>query len=122
MATKGSIRSTAPRSKNKVRSTVLQDLDTIEAVCLAKIGKGNQLLRTRYNINLSDGQLTYRLTKAKTLAGLDKGDGFRKQWREGRSDVEEIVAAVMPELRKEYRREILVKVEKATPQVAPGTA
>ena len=122
MPTKGSVRSTAPRSKNKVRSTVLQDLDTIEAVCLAKIGKGNQLLRTRYNINLSDGQLTYRLTRAKKIAGLDKGDGFRKQWREGRSDVEEIVAAVMPELRKEYRREILVKVEKPTPQVAPGSA
>lgn len=122
MPTKGSIRSTAPRSKNKVRSTVMQDLDTIEAVCLAKIGKGNKLIRTHYNVHLSDGQFTYRLKKAKDLAGLEKGDGFRKQWREGRSDVEEIVAAVMPSLRKEYRRDILVKVEKPTPQVVPGSA
>lgn len=106
--------------KLNVRHTVLQDPETIEAVCLAELGKGNDLLRTEYAINLSNGQLQYRLTKAKTLAGFKQGDGFRKAWREGRSQYEEVIGAMLPELRKDYAKHILSQVEKPTPKVAPA--
>lgn len=99
------------RKKGGRRSTVMQDQTTIEAVALAEMGKGNNLLRTHYGINLSDGQFTYRLRRAKEAAGLDKGDGFRKAWREGRSQWEEVVAAVLPQVKKRYEQEILPKFE-----------
>jgi hypothetical protein len=90
---------------------VLQDQETIEAVCLAELGKGNTLLRLKYDIPLSDGQLRYRLTKAKNAAGLGNGDGFRKAWREGRSGYEHIIDAMLPKLRKDYEKNILSQVE-----------
>jgi hypothetical protein len=87
----------------KKRSTVLADQKTIEAVCLAELGKGNDLLRT----------------KAKTAAGYGKGDGFRRAWREGRSQYEDVVNAVLPQLKKDYVQNILPQVEHPLPKVAP---
>ena len=99
------------------RSTVLQEQATIEATCLAEMGKGNELIRSKYNVNLTDGQFQYRLTKAKTAAGLKKGDGFRKAWREGRSPYEDAIEAVLPIARKHYKQTILPQVEKPAPTV-----
>lgn len=121
MAQKGSIRSTFT-AKTKVRKTVLQDQDTIEAVCLASLGKGNTVLRERYGLHLSDGQLQYRLTRAKNLAGYDKGDGFRKRWREGRSEFEDLVKAVMPAMRETYDHNILAQLEKPAPKISEKAA
>jgi hypothetical protein len=103
------------------RSTVLQDQETMEAVCLAEIGKGNTVLRERYGIQLSDGQFQYRLTLAKNAAGMAKGDGFRRAWREGRSSFEDVVKAVLPTLRKDYQAHILPQVERPTPKVSPNS-
>lgn len=121
MPTKGTIRSTFT-ARTKVRKTVLQDQDTIEAVCLASLGKGNTVLRERYNLHLSDGQLQYRLTRAKMLAGYDKGDGFRKRWRDGRSDFEDLVKAVMPAMRENYDHNILSHLEKPAPKMSTKVA
>lgn len=112
-------RSKRKPQKGRRKSTVLMEQATIEAVSLAEIGKGNDLLRKKYNINLSDGQFQYRLTKAKTLAGYAKGDGFRRAWREGRSQWEEVVDAVLPEIRKDYIQRILPLAEKPPVQTSP---
>lgn len=91
------------------RHSVLQDQETIEAVCLAELGKNNDLIQGR-GIKLTESQIQYRLTQAKMKAGYKKGDGFRKAWREGRSNYEEVVTAVLPELRRNYEKEILPQV------------
>src|SRR5215831_718646 len=88
------------------RSTVLLDQASIEAVCLAELGKSNDAIRTHYNVDLSDGQFTYRLKRAKDLAGFKKGDGFRKAWRDGRSGYEEVISALLPQLRKDYEKDV----------------
>lgn len=93
--------------------------DTIDAVSLAEFGKGNDLLRKKYKIGLSDGQFTYRLKLAKELAGFKKGDGFRKAWREGRSRYEDILEVLLPKARENYEKTILSQIERATPKVSP---
>jgi hypothetical protein len=103
------------------RSTVLLDQATIEAVCLAEMGKNNQAIRTLYKIDFTDGQFQYRLTRAKQVAGFAHGDGFRKAWREGRSAYEEVVRAMMDRLQRDYEKKIIPQIEKATPKVAPTT-
>ena len=109
-----------PKAKGgRRRGTVLQDQATIEAVCLAELGKNNQHIREHYGIQLSDGQFQYRLTKAKNAAGYKKGDGFRRAWREGRSHYEEVVAACLPELRKDYQQHILPQAQKPPVETSP---
>jgi hypothetical protein len=111
----------AKKRKGGRKSTVLTEQDTIEAVCLAEVGKGNTVLREKYNIQLSNGQFQYRLTRAKNAAGMAKGDGFRRAWREGRSNYEDVVKAILPTLRKDYNAHILPQVEKPTIKVAPNS-
>jgi hypothetical protein len=101
------------------RSTVILEESTIELCCLAQMGKDNNLCRRKYHIGLTDGQCTYRLKLAKELAGMKKGDGFRKAWREGRSEYEELIPALLPKLRESFEKKILTQVERATPKVAP---
>lgn len=110
----------AKKRKGGVRSTVLLDPETIEAVCLAELGKNNDYIRDKQGIALSNGQLQYRLTRAKKVAGYAAGDGFRKAWREGRSHFErEIISTLMPHMREHYNAEILPQVERPTPKVSP---
>ena len=98
---------------------MLLDQETIEACCLAELGKNNDCIRKEYSIRLSDGQFQYRLTRAKTLAGYKKGDGFRRAWREGRSHYEEVIAAMLPRLRQDYEKDIIPQIEKPPIKVSP---
>lgn len=110
------------KPQSKVRKSVMQDQDTIEAICLAQLGKGNMVLREKYGLDMSDGQFQYRLTRGKNLAGYDKGDGFRKRWREGRSDFEELVKAVMPAMRQSYDHAILSHLERPAGKISERKA
>lgn len=103
---------------------VLLDIDSIDAICLAEMGMSNAVIRDytgichRTGAPLSDGQIHYRLTKAKVIAGYGKGDGFRKAWREGRSDLaRDFRRSALPALRKEYNLHIAPQVQKLPAQV-----
>lgn len=108
----------------KQGSSVLLDVDSIEAVCIAEMGQSNSAIRDftgvcgRTGAPLTDGQIHYRLTKAKQIAGFKKGDGFRKAYREGRSEVaKQMRQTLLPVLRKEYQTTIAIQVAKPEPRV-----
>jgi hypothetical protein len=107
----------------KRRTSVLLDEESIEAVCIAELGQNNSVIREhtgvckRTGAPLTDGQIQYRMTQAKALAGLDRGDGFRKQWREGRSTIaQHFRRQAVPILRKEYQHTIAQQIERPAPK------
>jgi hypothetical protein len=104
-------------------SKVLLDRETVDAVCIAEMGQNNNVIRSQTGIcsrtgaPLSDGQIQYRLTQAKKIAGFRQGDGFRKAWREGRSQFSQLARrAVMQDLRENYQTQIAAQVAKPEPK------
>lgn len=94
----------------------------MEAVCAAMVGGDNDVCREWGGVDpktgapLSDGQISYRVTIAKTIAGFDKGDGFRRAWRQGRSPFMPAVRrAVLPAVRAEYAQ-ITAQIEHPKPK------
>jgi hypothetical protein len=68
---------------------------------------------------LSNGQLQYRLTKSKQAAGLEHGDGFRKMWREGRSQYERVIPAMLERVKGDLEKTLNQAVEKVAPKTVP---
>jgi hypothetical protein len=88
--------------------------DDNESVALAKMGLSNRAIKER--TKLSDGQITYRLHKAKTVEGNDSG--YRVAYRNGESDFAlRVIHDLAGVLREEVRRTITPKIEHPTPKI-----
>lgn len=93
-----------------------QDLPDIETIALGQLGFSNAAISEA--TGLTSGQIQYRLTKAKKLAELPKGKGYRSTWRDGTSEIARTIAhAYAPGLRREIRRTLPTKIEHPTPEI-----
>ena len=92
-----------------------EDAADLEAVVLAKLGFGNACIQQ--HAALSDGQIQYRLNKAKHLEGLPHGEGYRRQWREGKSPLaRDVMEFMVPSVRKEMGKVLPALITHPTPE------
>jgi hypothetical protein len=106
------MKSTKPKVKSFVKVT-FEDPADVEALVLAKMGASNKAIAIQ--TALSNGQITYRLSKAKHLEHRDTG--YRVAWRNGESDVFRMVHQdIAGILRKEIARSLPKLIIKPTPQ------
>lgn len=84
-----------------------------DALVMAKLGMGNRFIRLK--TGLSDGQITYRLTKAKQAEENDHG--YRVDWRNGNSPLlSRILRDYAGVIRREIERKIVPRIVHATPK------
>lgn len=87
--------------------------DDNESVALAKMGLSNYAIKER--TKLSDGQITYRLHKAKVVEG--NYHGYRVAYRNGESDfARQMIHDLAGVLREEVRRTITPKIDHPEPK------
>ena len=87
--------------------------DDNEALALAMLGMSNQAIKER--TKLSDGQITYRLSKAKRVE--QNKFGYRVDYRNGSSPMAvQIINDIAGILREEVRRTISPKIAHPTPE------
>lgn len=105
-------------------STVLQDFESQDAWAIASCGQDNDVVRretgncSRTGEPLTDGQIGYRLKKAKEVQGFKKGDGPRRAYRQGRNRASLLMRrAAMAQLRKDYQHNVIAQIEKPEPKI-----
>lgn len=87
--------------------------DDNETVALAMLGMSNRAIKER--TTLSDGQITYRLSKAKRVEKNKMG--YRVDYRNGTSPMAgQIISDIIGVLREEIRRNITAKLTHPTPE------
>lgn len=99
----------------KKRSAVIDfhEGDDNEALALAMLGMSNLAIKER--TRLSDGQITYRLSKAKRVEGNKMG--YRVDYRNGSSPMAtQIIRDIAGILREEVRRTVTPRIVHPTPQ------
>ena len=85
-----------------------------DALVLAKLGMGNRFIRLK--TGLSDGQITYRLTKAKQAEENDHG--YRVDWRNGNSPLlSRVLRDYAGILVREIERKVVPKIAHPTPKI-----
>jgi hypothetical protein len=94
-----------------------ENQDDLEVVVLAKLGMSNAYIAEQTNLN--DGQISYRLTKAKKLQGYHKGHTYRSEWRNGTGDlVRAVLTSVVPSIREEAKAVLPGMIHHPTPEVS----
>ena len=95
-------------SKPKRKAVTFLDPTDIEVVALAKLGGSSAMISERTGLSMS--QITYRVTKAKIGEGMEKGNGYRTDWRNGTSPYYQLMSkAILPKIRATVRAELPFK-------------
>ena len=95
------------KPKNKRAIITFHAGDDNEALALAKLGMSNRCIKEHTKLN--DGQITYRLSKAKKVEGNEFG--YRVDYRNGQSPVAtQIINDIAGIMREEIRRTITPKL------------
>ena len=85
------------------------DLKSVEVVALASVGRSN--LAIRRATKLTDGQIAYRLNRAKRADGLPDGVGYRTAWRDG-IQLKGVVGRIERSLLEDIRRSAMRRLPK----------
>ena len=94
------------KANKQITRRVLVTFETFsDATCvaLAALGQSDKVIMRE--LNLTQGQIQYRLHKAKTVEGY--ANGYRVQWRNGESD---IVHQVKRDILKVLRADIQARL------------
>jgi len=99
----------------KTNVITFQQGDDNEALAMAMLGMSNKAIKRHIDGRLSDGQITYRLAKAKRVEG--NKFGYRVDYRNGESPVaQQIINDVAGILHEEIRRNVTMKITHPTPE------
>lgn len=101
------------RTKHKITFEIPADQ---QVVVHAQLGLGNKAIMR--STNRSDGQINYRLNKARKLMGLCVG--FRVNWRNGNHPLfAKILEDYSGVLVREIERTLVPKIIHPTPKISP---
>lgn len=102
-----------PKIKIARHLVTFEDYKDATCVALAQLGQSDKVIMRE--LTLSQGQIQYRLHKAKTLEGYDHG--YRTQWRSGESPVvQQIKRDVLAVLRKDIQSKLPLQIIHPTPE------
>lgn len=100
--------------KRKTSIITFEAPTDLSAVLHARVGIGNREIARL--TGLSDGQITYRLTKAKRVSG--NAQGFRVSWRNGNDP---LLGRIMRDyahiMAREVERKITARIVHPTPRI-----
>lgn len=107
------------KKPNHTRKSINRNIITFEsgddnkALVLAKLGMSNAAIKAR--TGLSDGQITYRLTKAKVFENNEQG--YRVAFRNGVSqEAVEIIRDMQNVINADIQRNLVPLIAHPTPQ------
>jgi hypothetical protein len=101
--------------RNSKHKITFSDDGDAEALARAMLGRGNKFITQK--TGLTDGQITYRLGKAKRILGLNYG--FRAGWSNGRSYWAKMVESDMLAI---IKREVQAKLPPQISHLKPQGA
>lgn len=84
------------------------------ALAYAKLGQSNQSIHRKLGDQLTDSQITYRLSKAKRAEENDRG--YRVDWRNGTSPlVQQVIRDLVSVLQADIKSSLPQKIVHPTP-------
>lgn len=102
------------QTKSNRPLVTFEDYKDAQCVALAQLGQSDKVIMR--DLELSQGQIQYRLHKAKTLEGYDHG--YRTQWRNGESEVvQQIKRDMLAVIRKDIQAKLPQQIIHPTPEV-----
>lgn len=98
-----------------------EDPVDLEAVTLSRCGFCRELVAAQ--TGLSQGQVTYRSTKAKTAEGYPRGIGYVRAYQLGMSPfAKQVLRVALPSMRTETRKTLVKLFSHPTPQTVKEAA